>query len=183
MKKEERHKAVAVLVSFVDDRPRFLTVRDRRHKEWIFITGGCRKREIGNPLYSALRELEEETRGVINLKRGVYSSFDFSVMSTERDESHVTLVYHVYVIEYNVPRFVQLALIRRFNIEKIKTDKRKKEHLPVKRCYDENDYMSFDTLDEFNSRTQWPFIVDNVLNNPEFIPALTSLNRHTFYIR
>ena len=76
-----------------------------------------------------------------------------------------------------------LALIRRFNIEKIKTDKRKKEHLPVKRCYDENDYMSFDTLDEFNSRTQWPLIVDNVLNNPEFIPALTSLNRHSFYIR
>lgn len=183
MKKEERHKAIVVLVSFVDDRPRFLTVRDRRHKEWIFVTGGCRKREIQNPLNSALRELEEETRGVINIKRGVYSSFDFSVKSQEPNESHVHLIYHVYVIEYNVPRNVQLALVKRFNEEKAKTEIRKRDRLPVRRCYDENDFMSFDTLEEFNNRTQWKFIVDNVINNSKFIPALTSSNRQTFFIK
>lgn len=183
MKKEERHKAIVVLVSFVDDKPRFLTMRDRRFKEWIFVTGGCRKREITNPLRSALRELEEETRGVINLKRGVYNSFDFSVKSTEKDEPHVTLVYHVYVIEYNVPRTVQLALIKRFNEEKAKTEIRKKEQLPIKRCYDENDIMSFDTLEEFNTRNRWQFIIDNVLRNPQFVSALTSSNRSTFFIK
>ena len=183
MKREERHKAIVVLVSFVDDKPRFLTMRDRRFKEWIFVTGGCRKREITNPLRSALRELEEETRGVINLKRGVYNSFDFSVRSPEKDEAHVTLIYHVYVIEYNVPRATQQTLIKRFNEERTKTEIRKKEHLPVKRCYDENDIMSFDTLEEFNSRNQWQFIIDNVLRNPNFVPALTSSNRHSFFIK
>lgn len=183
MKKEERHKAIVVLVSFVDDKPRFLTMRDRRFKEWIFVTGGCRKREVTNPLRSALRELEEETRGVINLKRGMYNSFDFSVCSPEKDESHVTLIYHVYVIEYNVPRNVQLTLIKRFNEERTKTENRKREHLPVKRCYDENDIMSFDTLEEFNSRRQWQFIIDNVLKNPKFVQTLASSNRNTFFIK
>ena len=43
MKKE---KAIAIPVSFVDDKPRFLTVRDVNFKEWIFVTGGCRKRKV-----------------------------------------------------------------------------------------------------------------------------------------
>ena len=89
----------------------------------------------------------------------------------------------MYVIEYNVPRSTQLALIKRFNEEKAKTEIRKREHLPVKRCYDENDFMSFDTLDEFNNRVQWPFIVDNVLKNNKFISALTTSNKNTFFIR
>ena len=183
MKTEERHKAIVVLVSFVDDKPRFLTMRDRRFKEWIFVTGGCRKREITNPIRSGLRELEEETRGVINLKRGVYNSFNFSVKSSEKDEVGVILVYHVYVIEYNVPRNIQLILINRFNEEKEKTEIRKQEHLPVRRCYDENDIMSFDTLEEFNSRNQWTFIIDNVLKNPNFVHALASTNRQPFFIK
>tara|TARA_B110000977_G_C11050089_1_gene482001 strand:- start:1519 stop:2070 length:552 start_codon:yes stop_codon:yes gene_type:complete len=183
MKLEERHKAIVVLVSFVDDKPRFLTMRDRRFKEWIFVTGGCRKRETASPIRSALRELEEETRGVINLKQGIYNSFDFSVKSTEQDEDHVILVYHVYVIEYNIPRNIQLTLIKKFNEEKAKMEIKKRENIPIKRCYDENDIMSFDTMEEFNSRTQWPFIIDNVLQNPKFVPSLTSSNRSTFFIR
>lgn len=182
-RKEERHKIIIVLVSFVDDKPRFLTVRDRRHKEWIFVTGGCRKRELTNPLSSALRELEEETRGVINLKRGNFSTFDFSVKSAERDEQDVTLVYHVYVVDYNITRDVQLALIKRFNEERTRTEKRKLQNLTVKRCYDENDLMSFDTLEEFNNKNQWPFIVNNVLRNPKFLESLGTLNKETFYIK
>ena len=63
----KKYKAIAVPVTFVDDTPRFLTVRDWRFKDWIFVTGGCRRREIYNPLRTALRELEEETRGVVCL--------------------------------------------------------------------------------------------------------------------
>jgi 8-oxo-dGTP pyrophosphatase MutT (NUDIX family) len=50
-------------------------VRDKRFKEWIFVTGGCRRREIFTPIRTALRELEEETRGVVSLKNGEYTSF------------------------------------------------------------------------------------------------------------
>ena len=70
----KKYKAIAIPVTFTDDKPRFLTVRDRRFKDWIFVTGGCRRKEIANPLRCALRELEEETRGVISLKKGEYTS-------------------------------------------------------------------------------------------------------------
>ena len=57
----------------------------------------------------------------------------------------------------------------------------KKIHM--KRTYDENDLMSFDTLAEFNSRRRWDRIVHNVLENPEFYSCVTSVNRKTFSIR
>jgi len=66
----EKHKAIAIPVSFINDRPYFLLVHDRRYKEWTFVTGGCRKREVYNPIRCAVRELEEETRGILNLKKG-----------------------------------------------------------------------------------------------------------------
>jgi len=42
----KKYKAIAIPVSFIDGKPRFLTVRDWRFKDWIFVTGGCRRREI-----------------------------------------------------------------------------------------------------------------------------------------
>jgi 8-oxo-dGTP pyrophosphatase MutT (NUDIX family) len=71
----KKYKAIAIPVSFATGKPKFLTVRDRRFKDWIFVTGGCRRREIFNPLRCALRELEEETRGVVSLKNGEYTEF------------------------------------------------------------------------------------------------------------
>ena len=50
----KKYKAIAVPVTFIGDKPRFLTVRDRRFKDWIFVTGGCRRREIPNPIRCAL---------------------------------------------------------------------------------------------------------------------------------
>ena len=191
MRKEERHKAISIPVSFVDGKPRFLTVRDRRFKEWIFVTGGCRKREVYNPLRCALRELEEETRGLVNLKSGSYSYFKFYSKNRTPEELDndrslgidVTLVYHVYIFEYNISRLKQLHLLRMFEAEKARTESRKKNKLPIKRTYDENDYMSFDTLEEFNRRRRWDFIVSNIIENPEFMGAVTSSNRQTFYIK
>jgi 8-oxo-dGTP pyrophosphatase MutT (NUDIX family) len=109
--REERHKTITVLVSFIDDKPRFLTVRDRRHKDWIFITGGCRKRETSNPLRCALRELEEETRGVILLKEGSYSHFSFvhNTRTPEEEEQDRTDDLDVIVV-YNVSRFSRDAV-------------------------------------------------------------------------
>jgi 8-oxo-dGTP pyrophosphatase MutT (NUDIX family) len=62
-------------MSTIDGVQHFLIVHDRRYREWTFVTGGCRRREVYNPLRCALRELEEETRGLIKLKKGVVLLF------------------------------------------------------------------------------------------------------------
>jgi len=99
----KKYKAIAIPVSFHDEKPRFLTVRDARFKDWIFVTGGCRRREIMNPIRCALRELEEETRGVIALKNGEYTEFKFVV----RESPAVELEYNVFIFFVNYNRLEQ----------------------------------------------------------------------------
>jgi hypothetical protein len=191
MKKEERHKVLAIPVTFTEDKPKFLTVRDRRFKEWLFISGGCRKREVLNPIRCALRELEEETRGVVNVKSGLYTSYIFETterspeeLEEDRKEGvHVTIVYHVFIFFMKISAHEQQDIVRKFNYEKAKVEIRKREKLPIKRTYDENDFMSFDTLDVFNRKNRWDLIVNKVINNPDFYSALNSLNRKSFNIR
>ena len=175
----KKYKAIAIPVSFVDEKPKFLTVRDRRFKDWIFVTGGCRRREIFNPLRCALRELEEETRGVVSLKNGEYTEFKFTV----KESPTVDLEYNVFVffVDYTKPQ--QQTLVKKFYEEKQKTNLKKINKQPIKKTFDENDYMSFDTLEEFNTRKRWKLIVDNVLRNPEFYSCVSSLNRKTFSIK
>ena len=175
----KKYKAIAIPVSFVDEKPKFLTVRDRRFKDWIFVTGGCRRREIFNPLRCALRELEEETRGVVALKNGEYTEFKFTV----KESPTVDLEYNVYVFFVNYTRQDQQAMIKKFYEEKQKTNLKKLQKLPIKKTFDENDYMSFDTLEEFNTRKRWKLIIDNIIKNPEFYSCVTSLNRKTFSMK
>jgi 8-oxo-dGTP pyrophosphatase MutT (NUDIX family) len=151
----KKYKAIAIPVTFIGDKPRFLTVRDRRFKDWIFVTGGCRRREIPNPLRCALRELEEETRGVISLKKGEYTDFKFTV----KESPGVDLEYNVFVFFVNYTIQEQVELIRRFNEEKQKMNLRKIQKQPIKRTHDENDFMNFETLAEFSTKKQWDRIV------------------------
>ena len=191
MKKEDQHKVLAIPVTFTDGKPKFLTVRDRRFKEWLFISGGCRKREILNPIRCALRELEEETRGTVNIKSGVYTTFDFETDERSPEELiedmnggiKVNIIYHVFIFFVQINSIEQQELIRKFNREKYAVELRKKEKLAIKRTYDENDFMSFDTLETFNRKNRWDLIVKNVINNPNFYEALNSLNRKNFNIR
>jgi len=175
----KKYKAIAVPVTFTGDKPKFLTVRDRRFKDWIFVTGGCRRREIVNPIRCALRELEEETRGVISLKKGQYSDFKFVV----KESPGVDLEYNVFIFFVDYTPQQQTELVKKFNDEKQKTNLKKLQKQPYKRTYDENDFMNFETLTEFNTKKQWDRIVKNVLNNPEFYSCITSLNRKTFSIK
>ena len=175
----KKYKAIAVPVTFTGDKPKFLTVRDRRFKDWIFVTGGCRRREIVNPIRCALRELEEETRGVISLKKGQYSDFKFVV----KESPGVDLEYNVFIFFVDYTPQQQTELVKKFNDEKQKTNLKKIHKQPNKRTYDENDFMNFETLTEFNTKKQWDRIVKNVLNNPEFYACITSLNRKTFSIK
>ena len=175
----KKYKAIAVPVTFTGDKPKFLTVRDRRFKDWIFVAGGCRRREIVNPIRCALRELEEETRGVISLKKGQYSEFKFVV----KESPGVDLEYNVFIFFVDYTPQQQTELVKKFNDEKQKTNLKKIQKQPYKRTYDENDFMNFETLTEFNTKKQWDRIVKNVLNNPEFYACITSLNRKTFSIK
>ena len=175
----KKYKAIAIPVSFADEKPKFLTVRDRRLKDWIFVTGGCRRREIFNPIRCALRELEEETRGVISLKNGEYTEFKFTV----KESPTVDLEYNVFIFFVDYNKTQQQTLIKKFYEEKQKTTLKKINKQPIKKTYDENDYMSFDTLEEFNTRKCWKLIVENILKNPEFYACVTSLNRKTFSIK
>lgn len=172
----KKYKAIAVPVTFIENVPRFLTVRDKRFKEWIFVTGGCKRREIYHPLRCALRELREETRGVISLKEGEYTSYTFNVQESDT----VELEYTVFILFVDYTRGEQFELIRRFNEEKFKMYTKK---IHVKRSYDENDYMSFDTLQEFNSRHRWDRIIQNVIQNTEFYKCVSSRDRKSFYIK
>jgi 8-oxo-dGTP pyrophosphatase MutT (NUDIX family) len=159
----KKYKAIAIPVSFADGKPRFLTVRDTRFKDWIFVTGGCRRREILNPIRCALRELEEETRGVVSLKSGQYTEFKFVVKESPTVD-----------LEYNVKKFYE---------EKHKTNVKKSLRQPIKKTYDENDFMNYESLEEFNTRKRWKLIIDNVIKNPEFYTCISSLNRKTFSIK
>ena len=177
MRKHEKHKAIAIPVSCTDDKLlRFLTVRDRRYGEWTFVTGGCRKGEIINPLRCALRELEEETRGTVNLKEGHYSYFNFVYSPSSSLGKTDDITYHVYILEFNIPKYEETKLINKFNIAKSKLEKLKELNLPIKLVYDENDVMNFETLSEFKSRgnTVWELIRKNILENPNFYKALSS---------
>jgi len=126
-----------------------------------------------------LRELEEETRGVISLKKGQYSDFKFIV----KESPGVDLEYNVFIFFVDYTPQQQTELVRKFNDEKQKTNLKKIQKQPYKRTYDENDFMNFETLTEFNTKKQWDRIVKNVLNNPEFYACITSLNRKTFSIK
>lgn len=175
----KKHKAIAIPVTFTGDKPKFLTVRDKRFKDWIFVTGGCRRREISNPIRCALRELEEETRGIVNLKSGEYTNYVFTV----KESPTVDLVYNVFVFFVDYTKNDQSTIIKKFYEEKHKTFLKKLNKQPIKKTHDENDYISFDTLEEFNVRKRWDLIINNVIKNPEFYSCITSLNRKTFSIK
>jgi hypothetical protein len=175
----KKYKAIAIPVTFIDETPRFLTVRDWRFKDWIFVTGGCRRREMYNPIRCALRELEEETRGVVSLKAGEYTEFKFVV----KESPTVDLEYNVFIFYVDYTQVEQQAQIKKFYEEKQKTTIKKLTNQPFRKTYDENDFMSYDTLDEFNTRKRWKLIIDNVLKNPEFHACITSTDRKTFSIK
>ena len=189
---EIRHKAIIIpIIKSHYGESKFLTVKDSRHQEWIFVTGGCKKSEIDYPLKCGLRELEEETRGVVNIKNGEFSEFQFesnfrSPEETRKDRQEgiiVTLVYHVYIIELNITQEQQVRIVQEFHVNKARMELNKKAGIHIKKAYDENDDISFDTLEEFNKKSRWDLIINNVIENPRFYENMNSLNFHNFNIR
>lgn len=159
---------------FIQGEPHFLIVHDKRFREWTFITGGCRKREIFNPLRCALRELEEETRGVINITHGSYSYFKFTL----KDCCEIINVYHVYIIDFPMSLKDQEKFITQFYHRKELMDT---NQIRFKKQYDENDSIEFDTMNGIKHRKNiWVMIQQKVLDNIDFHNALYSENRVPF---
>jgi hypothetical protein len=73
--------------------------------------------------------------------------------------------------------------VKKFYDEKQKTNLKKLLNQPIKKTYDENDFMNYETLEEFNTRKRWKLIVDNVIKNPQFYACISSHNRKTFSIK
>jgi 8-oxo-dGTP pyrophosphatase MutT (NUDIX family) len=181
----ERHKAIAIPMSKVNDMHHFLIVHDRRYREWTFVTGGCRRREVYNPLRCAIRELEEETRGLINLKRGSYSYFKFTTNTPEprdvEDGVDVLNHYHVYVFNLPMTSTEHRHIIKRFIEEKKKMEG---AEVPFRKNYDENDECRFETLDSIlKCPNLWPMIRQHVLGNPEFTQAIETTHWTPFNLR
>lgn len=149
------------------------------------MTGGCRRREIYNPLRCAVRELEEETRGTINLKRGTYTYFKFSTNTPEprdiEDGVDVVNMYHAYVFEVSLSSTEQKSIVKKFKDEK---EKMETHQTVFRKNYDENDDCEFDTLEGISKRTNlWPMIRAHIIKNPEFHQAVKSPQKIPFYLR
>lgn len=185
MEPRERHKSIAIPISTINDVKYFLIVHDRRYQEWTFVTGGCRRREIYNPLRCAVRELEEETRGILNLKRGTYTYFKFLTNTPEpRDvEDGVDVInhYHVYLFDLPMTSIEHRHIVRRFSEEK---ERMENGNIPFRKNYDENDDCKFESIDDIARRPNlWPMIRQHVLRNPEFQQALNTTHKTVFNLR
>lgn len=182
MKSEERHKCVVIHITRSENSTKFLTVRDKRYKEWTFITGGCRKREISEPIKCAMRELDEETRGAFSISQSVYKYFNFktkkrSPEELERDRREgldVTCIYHVYIFVIPCTENDRTMVISEFEKQKQIMELRKHNKLPIKKSNDENDFVDFDTYEEFINKRIWGFIYDTVILHPEFKKILNT---------
>lgn len=176
MKSEQRHKCVVIPITKSESSTKFLTVRDRRHKEWTFITGGCRKREISDPIKCAMRELDEETRGTFPIREPIYKYFSFTTkkrspeeLDRDRKEGlEVTCVYHVYIFVMDCSDSYRKEVIMNFEKQKEIMEIRKRNNQPIKKSNDENDYLGFDTFMDFMKKRTWAFIVETVVAHPEF---------------
>lgn len=182
MKSEERHKCVVIPITRSENSTKFLTVRDKRYKEWTFITGGCRKREISEPIKCAMRELDEETRGAFSIRENVYKYFNFktkkrSPEELERDRREgldVTCIYHVYIFIIPCNETDRKNVINEFEKQKQIMEVRRQHKQPIKKSNDENDFIDFDTYEEFINKRIWGFIYDTVILHPEFKKILNT---------
>ena len=176
----ERYKAIAIPYLKINGTLYFLMVHDRRFKEWTFVTGGCRRNEIVNPLKCALRELEEETRGIIKITSGFYTHYRFRVHDS-KESPPVTNIYSVYLMEYPLMTLQnQSWYVEMFNKQKHLMDS---DLIKFRKHYDENDFLQFKSLEDIrNIPNLWPMIRTEVIQNKKFHSALYSLNKNYFNI-
>lgn len=148
--RETRYKAV--VIPKLDDA--YVVVKDRVHQEWTFVVGGCKRSESGKAC--ALRELREETRGVLGDMDVTYA-FQFQSRNRSKQELAndmrkglvVTTVYEVY--------FATLPMTKNaFNT-------RRKNFFLATGHDDETDDIRLMTRSQLENANMWRFMKEHVL--------------------
>jgi 8-oxo-dGTP pyrophosphatase MutT (NUDIX family) len=164
MKFVVRRKVIVVPFAKDGDDIKFMVVKDRKNKEWTFVTGGCKARE--SDAQAAQRELCEETRGVLDLDFEDRSASSFRFKTTYRDakeladdrarNEQVVTTYSVYAVDITGIDFEDAK--RSFRGTKA-----------IQRAWNENTDLNFETLESFSNKAHvWKFIRDHVLENQQF---------------
>jgi 8-oxo-dGTP pyrophosphatase MutT (NUDIX family) len=142
----------------------FLVVKDRKFKEWTFITGGCKSYETDSQ--AARRELIEETRGTLDVPfTADQQSFRFRTTYRESKElaqdrlrgERIVTQYSVFFVDIS-PEATSMDLKAKFRGTK-----------NVRGAFNENADLSFETPESFAQKTHvWRFIRNHVLTAPFF---------------
>ena len=174
------HKAIAIPVVMQHGKPpRYCLVRDRRFRDWTFVTGGCRKREIENPIRCALRELCEETRGAIRLFEGQYMSYSFNIKLDDSPELHTYNVF-IFLVDFNSVQ--KECIVSSFDDHKRKTEERKRQGMSIRLVQDENDILTWTSLDNILTNFKLWEVAD-VVANSDIIKRINSGDENLPWLR
>jgi 8-oxo-dGTP pyrophosphatase MutT (NUDIX family) len=173
---QRQHCRKVIVAPFViqNNKVYFLTVKDRTHREWTFITGGCKSNE--STIQSAFRELNEETKSVVSIdfNKVTTQSFEFSTTYREpyqiaRDRERGELVITNYSMFFmDVTRWNKCPLDLRNRFRRIKD---------ARGPFNENLDITFETLDSFLGKNfVWRFIKQIVIRTPRFAELYKQIN-------
>ena len=83
----------------------------------------------------------------------------------------------------NITSEQQVRIVQDFHANRARMEINKKEGVRIKKAYDENDDISFDTLEDFNKKNRWKLIITNIIENSKFYDLMNSSKTQNFNIR
>lgn len=139
-----------------------MMVKDKKFNEWTFVTGGCKPNEQFN--LCALRELYEETNGVLDLRQHV--GIDINRFYSYRFIHEISKDY--VIMDYKV-FFVPL---HRFGYDIKSAKKLEQQFFKMKNDlpeFNETNCLKFFELNHvYNIKNIWKLIKEKVLYNERF---------------
>lgn len=160
-------KRKVIIIPFVYPTERYnarlLVAKDRASGDWTFFSGTCEPFEV--PIRCALRELYEETMGLIRWNRLPPSTRHFRFTETDRRID----VYFIPLSNYSSYR-QQKALEQAFD------DRTSSCRDNVPREFLENEKIRFLTFKQFQRKTPiWSFIL-RLMCRPQFTQIMNKIN-------
>lgn len=157
MTRHERKILVVPYLQETERRTKFLIVENRAHQEWTFISGTCEANE--KPIACALRELMEETLGLVCVDR--------FPKTTKRIRLQLpNCRYDVFFvpIRKNYRLWGQIKqLLDQFDLFQDDTS--------------ENSGVSVCTFSQFQRKRVWPFLRNHILQHSEFLSVMSTILR------
>lgn len=150
----------------------FLLAKDRKHGEWTFISGTCRKRCMEHPIQCATRELKEETKETVSIDISKWPHkhivIDTTYYEPEPDGSMpkhtIHTAYHCYFINITDYENTHEEIKAAFE-----ASTKKGKH------YNENSEIDFRPLADFSKIHFWRFLSSVVFEDAQFNQIIGSL--------